>query len=147
MLSYKRATPEQYDEFMQLMQAEAADYLESTLSLMQMTLAEMQHLFQTVGQVHGIYQDGVVAGFYWIEARGRTLHLHGLILKQAFQRQGIGTAVLKQLEADYLGRVETIELGVHQANAGARALYEKLGYLSVKHLEALGFYIMQKPLA
>jgi hypothetical protein len=38
MLTYKPATCEQYDEFWQLMLKEAADYLERTMELMQMTL-------------------------------------------------------------------------------------------------------------
>jgi len=146
MLTYKPATGEQYDEFLQLLQQEAADYLERTMELMQMTLEQARHLFETVGQVYGIYQDDKLAGFYWIEEREQVLHLHGLALKKEFQRKGIGTQVLAMLEAGYWGRMQAIELGVHESNAGARALYEKRGYQTVKRLDDLGFYIMQRPM-
>lgn len=144
MLTFKPATGEQYDEFFQLMQTEAADYLQRTMELMQITPEQARHLFERVGQVYGIYQGGQWAGFYWIEERDGILHLHGLVLRGEFQGQGIGTQVLEMLERDYGSRVAAIELGVHQSNAKAKLLYERLGYQTVKYLSELGFYIMQK---
>jgi ribosomal protein S18 acetylase RimI-like enzyme len=46
----------------------------------------------------------------------------------------------------YKDSMDAIELGVHQSNAGARRLYEKLGFITVKQREDLGFQIMQKQL-
>lgn len=146
MLTFKPATSEQYDEFFQLMQKEAADYLQHTMELMQITPEQARYLFECVGQVYGIYQGDQWAGFYWIEERDEILHLHGLILREEFQGQGIGTQVLEMLERDYRSRVAAIELGVHQSNAKAKLLYERLGYQTIKYLPELGFYIMQKPL-
>ncbi len=146
MLTYKPAIYEQYDEFWQLMLKEAADYLERTMELMQMTLEEAQHLFKTVGQVCGIYQEDALAGFYWIEERDTVLHLHGLVLASEFQGKGIGTQVLTMLASTYSGKMETIELGVHESNVGARRLYERLGYQVVEYMDDLGFYIMQRSL-
>jgi ribosomal protein S18 acetylase RimI-like enzyme len=146
MLSYRPATAEQHDEFLQLMLDEAADYLERTMELMQFTLEQAKELVATVGQVYSIYQDERLAGFYWIEEREGTLHLHGLALKEDFQGKGIGTQVLHKLATEYRGRMEAIELGVHQSNSRAKALYDKLGYETVLHMEELGFYIMQKRL-
>lgn len=146
MLIYKPAASEQYDEFLQLMQNETADYLKRTMELMQMTLEQAKHLFKTVGKVYGIYQNDRLAGFYWIEERERVLHLHGLVLRGDYQGKGIGTEVLKMLETEYRSRMEAIELGVHQSNERAKRLYERLGYRTVNYLSELGFYIMQKPL-
>ena len=53
------------------------------------------------GEVLAIYQDADLAGFYWIEEREDTLHLHGLILKPENQGQGIGTEVLSMLTSQY----------------------------------------------
>lgn len=147
MLTYKPATDEQYDEFMQLVLSEAADYLARTMELVQMTLEQAHHLLRTTGQVYGIYQKEVLAGFYWIEERGTVLHLHGLILKGEFQGMGIGTRVLTTLADNYSGKMEAIELGVHESNAKARGLYEKMGYRTVQHLSDLGYYIMRRLLA
>jgi len=146
MLTYKPATNEQYDEFLQLMLREAADYLARTMELMQMTIEQAQHLFRTTGQVYAIYQEDALVGFYWIEERGNIVHLHGLVLAGEFHGKGIGTQTLTMLAAKYSGKMEAIELGVHESNAKARGLYERLGYQTVRHLDDLGFYIMQRPL-
>lgn len=71
---------------------------------MQMNLEEFSRLFRTVGEVYGIYQDGELAGFYWVEPRETTLHLHGLILRPEFQGQGIGREVLSYLDEQYSER-------------------------------------------
>jgi ribosomal protein S18 acetylase RimI-like enzyme len=147
MLTYQPASPEQYDEFLQLMQEETAEYIDTTLALMQMSLEQFKHLLRTRGNVYGIYQDNQLVGYYWIEERGDILHLHGLILKEGFRGKGIGTEVLQMLADRYAGQMAAIELGVHESNARARSLYERMGYRTVKHLVDLGFYIMQYPLS
>lgn len=145
MISFLPAADEQFDEFLELTR-DAASYLERTLQLMQMSWEDFSRLFRSVGQVYGVYSDGQLAGFYWVEQRDRVLHLHGLVLKSEFQGQGIGSAILKMLESQYKGRVHAIELGVHRSNRRAKALYERLGYQSVRMLDDLEFDIMQKRL-
>jgi ribosomal protein S18 acetylase RimI-like enzyme len=147
MLTVKPANPEQYDEFLQLMRESAADYLERTMELMQMSWDEFARLFRTVGQVYGVYDDERLAGFCWIEPRERILHLHGLILQTPFQGKGIGTRILEMLETEYAGQVDALELGVHASNARAKALYERVGFETVKTMEDLGFFVMQKRLS
>jgi ribosomal protein S18 acetylase RimI-like enzyme len=147
MPTYEPVKVEQYDEFLQLGRDQAANYFERTMELMQMTWQQCDHMFRTVGQVYGICENDQVAGFYWIEERGKVLHLHGLVLKEQFQGKGIGTQVLKMLETKYRGSMDAIELGVHKSNEKASALYERLGYETVKRLEDFGFYIMQKRLS
>lgn len=145
-LRCKLAAAEDYDQFLEWTRNETVGYLGPTLELMQMTWAEFESLFRTVGRVYGIYEDGLPAGFYWIEERGSILHLHGLILLESFRGRGIGTEVLTHVEDRYQGKVDAIELGVHESNARARSLYERLGFETVKVLDDLGFYVMQKRL-
>lgn len=147
MLSFSPATPGQYDEFLKMMWDDGQDYWENTLRVMQMTWEEYAQIFHTRGEVFAIFQDDALAGFYWIEERVDTLHLHGLILKTGYQGQGIGTTILTMLANRYSGKLDKIELGVYQANSGAIRLYEKLGYCITKRLDDLQFFIMQKPLA
>ena len=147
MLTYQPATAEQVDEFLHLLRLDAADYLDSTMALMGMTWSQFARLVKTVGQVFGIYRDGLLVGFYWTEERGRIVHLHGLVIRRAYQGQGIGTETLTMLARRYAGLMDAIELGVHASNARARALYEWLGYRTVKYLPDCGFYILQRPLA
>jgi ribosomal protein S18 acetylase RimI-like enzyme len=144
MLTYRPCKPEQYNDFLQLMLNEAADYLKPVMEKMHLTMEQYEHLLKTVGEVYGIYQDENLAGFYWTEERERTLHLHGIVLLSNFQKKGIGSKVLKMLETQHKTRTDVIELGVHQTNKAAKQLYEKLGYVTASYQEALGFYIMQK---
>jgi ribosomal protein S18 acetylase RimI-like enzyme len=146
MLTYSPPTPEQYDEFLQMMWDDGQAYWENTMRIMQMTWEEYTQIFRTRGEMKAIYLDDNLAGFYWIEEREDTLHLHGLILKTIFQRQGIGTAVLTMLAEKYTGKLGKIELGVYQTNSGAIRLYEKMGFQITRSLDDLRFYIMQKPL-
>jgi RimJ/RimL family protein N-acetyltransferase len=116
------------------------------MTLMDMTWEEFTHLFRTVRDVYGIYEDGKLAGFCWVEIREAVLHLHGLMLKEPFWRHGIGTRVLHELEARYGDGVNTIEAGVHESNHRAKKSYQRLGYETVKTSNDLGFDVMQKHL-
>jgi ribosomal protein S18 acetylase RimI-like enzyme len=146
MLEFSSPTPEQYNLFLQWMWDDGQDYMERTMRLMKLTWDEYAEIFRTLGKVYAIYQDANLAGFYWIEEREDTLHLHGLILIPAFQRKGIGTSILTMLEQKFTGKMRQIELGVYQQNSGAIRLYKKLGFQVTQTLDDLHFYIMQKQL-
>jgi hypothetical protein len=73
VLTYKPITEEEYDDFLQLLLNQAADYLSNTLELMQMSLEEAEALFRATGRVYAIYQAEELAGYYWIEKRGRIM--------------------------------------------------------------------------
>src|SRR3972149_5238251 len=101
MLTFRPATPDQYDDFLRVLKTEAAEYLAATLRHMGMTKDEFAHIFRTVGEVRGIYEGEDLAGFYWIEKRQEVLHLHALILKRPSQGRGIGTRVLETLATKF----------------------------------------------
>lgn len=147
MLTYHAADPAAMDRYWQLMQVGAAGYLAHTLELMEMTPAGFRYVFEITGEVIGILQDGEEAGFYWIEERESVVHLHALIVAPNFRGQGIGTAALHTLITRYQGTHDAIELGVHESNPRARALYERLGFRTVQYLDDLGFYVMQRALS
>jgi ribosomal protein S18 acetylase RimI-like enzyme len=142
--TYSPVRAGQYDEFFRLMVEESAGYLETALALMHSDLAAYRRQFEAVGEVQAICLEDEPAGFRWIELRGTTLHLHALVLKPAFQGQGIGTQALIDLETEFAGAAQVIELGVHQSNGRAIALYQKQGYTTTKTLDELGFLVMQK---
>jgi len=148
VLTYRRVSSgEQYDDFLQLMRADAADYLDRTMELMHMSWEQFVQLALTVGQLYGIHRDDHLVGYCWTEERGKVVHLHGLVVKASYRGQGIATAVLNGLADRYRGSMDAIELGVHQSNVRARALYARLGYRTIKRLDDLGFEVMQRPLA
>lgn len=125
---------------------DSQDYLSTTLDQMGITREQFRASMHSTGEIHAILADGHLAGFYWIELRGRTLHLHGLVLEGIFQGQGIGTHVIASLARSYHELADAMELGVHSSNHGAIRLYERLGFQTVRFIDNLGFLIMQKPL-
>ena len=146
MLRCRPVGQDEFDGFFDLMQNEAGDYLGEAMNFLNMSEQGFRKLFKTVGEVYAICEDEKVAGFYWIEKRGKVLHLHGLVLSSEFQGRGIGRSVMKMLEDEFRDDFEMIELGVHESNAKARDLYQKLGYIVVRELPEIGFLIMQKRL-
>lgn len=137
----------EYPTFMSFMFEHARDYLEPSLLLMGIDQAEFELLFRTRGEVRAIEAAGEVAGFYWIEVRDRTLHLHAVIVKPDFQKRGIARAVFEGLEAEFTGKVDAMELGVHRSNSRAKAVYEQAGFRTTRELEEMDFYIMRKALS
>ena len=143
MLTVQEVKGERVVEFLELLREDARDYLDQTIALMGETWEHFVQIAQQVGKVYEVVQDGQSAGYYWIEERGKELHLHGIVVKAEFRGQGIGTAILEKLREDYTGRMEVIELGVHDSNVRARALYERMGFVTLRRVEELGFSVMQ----
>ncbi len=146
MITYQVARDEQIDDFIKLLHREAAGYLDSTLAALQTTLDELARLARSVGEVQAVYLDDHLAGYLWTEERGRIVHIHGIVLEPQYQDQGIGSEVLQVLKAKYTGRMDAIELGVHDSNARARALCERSGFRLVERRDDVGFAILQQPL-
>lgn len=140
------AIDEQIDEFLELLRTDAENYLIPTMQVMGWSWAEFAQRVRGVGRVFCVYRREQKVGCYWIEERGRILHLHGIVVARAFQGQGIGSQIIHQLAEEYRGRMDAIELGVHQSNQRAKALYERLGFVAIRFLPEVGFYIMQLPL-
>mgnify|MGYP005851884033 CR=1 FL=1 len=147
MLSFELATPEQREEFLRMMRVEMSDYLEQTLRLMNMTWERFVELYHSRGSVFAVFQDGALAGYYWIEVAEHILHLHGIILLPEFRGHGIGTFILRKLARERALQVKAIELGVKEENVRARRLYEREGFKVVKLMREMGFMVMQKPVS
>jgi ribosomal protein S18 acetylase RimI-like enzyme len=66
----------------------------------------------------------------------------GVVAERA--RSAIGTKVLRDLEQEFRGKVDIMELGVRDSNEGAVSLYEREGFATVSRLEDIGFLVMRK---
>jgi ribosomal protein S18 acetylase RimI-like enzyme len=144
-ISLQSPKDEQYKQFFELMLEESRSYLPQTLKAMGMTQARFEKAFRTVGEVHAIAVDQEVAGFCWTEVRESGLHIHALVLRPDWQGKGLGTEIMRGLEAGISPSVKTIEAGVHESNAPALRMCEKLGFKQTSRLSDLGFVILQKP--
>jgi len=144
---YREPDSDQQSEFLTLMREKTGVYLEHTLDAMGLTWTRFSDMFRSIGRVRAVYAGDVMAGFVWIELRDRILHIHGLVIEPELRGAGIGTAILCDLESEYQGRVDVIELGAHASNRRARRLYERMGYAIEETLPDVGFFILRKHLA
>jgi GNAT superfamily N-acetyltransferase len=94
------ATADERDNLLGLMREHMADRLERTLQLMGLTLDQFTELYRTRGEVRTIRHRGTVAGYYWIEKRGRDLHLHAIFVLPEHRGLGIGSAAMQDLERE-----------------------------------------------
>jgi len=138
------ATPAERAALLELMRGELASRLDRIMALMGLTWPAFEKLYESRGEVRTIRADGIVAGYDWIEHRGRELHLHAIILLPEHRGRGIGGTVLRALEREFAGRVDVIELGVEQDNTGARSFYLREGFAAERVLPDLGFEVMRK---
>lgn len=132
-----------YEDFLNLMKKDSSSYMEDTLETMKSSWEKLFSMVKTIGTVYQIRKDDQSTGYLWIEERGRVVHVHGLVMHDAFKSKGIATEALTYLEHMYRDSKDALELGVHESNAPAKSLYEKLGYKTVKRLDDIGFLIMQ----
>jgi ribosomal protein S18 acetylase RimI-like enzyme len=68
------------------------------------------------------------AGCLWLEERPDEIYIHELQIAPAFQRRGVGTAVVQTVIERAAGRGLPVALSVVPANARAMRLYERLGF-------------------
>ncbi len=83
----------------------------------------------------GVLLDDSMIGFAMYEPRGSTVFsLHRFMIDAVHQRQGLGHAAMRLImQKMFAEGAETIYLSFRPENEGAKALYEKLGY--VFHIE------------
>lgn len=73
--------------------------------------------------------EGEVVGLVKVDARGVPVRLLQVALRPAFQRRGIGSAVVRAVLAEAAPR--PVWLQVLHANPQARALYQRLGFVDI----------------
>jgi len=84
-------------------------------------------------------QEGETAGYallahtYSNEAGGPVVWIEEIYIKPAFQGRGLGTQLLRFIEREYDGRAMRFRLETDHANAGAKRLYERLGYIALAY--------------
>ena len=105
IFSVKKASTDQYQLFLDWMQEEASDYIRTSIELIGMSLDEFAELFQTVGQVYGVYLADKCAGFYWIEEREQ---IFDVFWRGSTSRgktgTGIGLATIQKIASLFNGR-------------------------------------------
>jgi ribosomal protein S18 acetylase RimI-like enzyme len=135
-----------YDWAFELMIQSTASYIHSVLRQMEITLDRFRALMEEVGEVHIATMDDHPIGFFWIERRDNTMHIHGICVDPSYRNQGLGQRMMEDIASRCDESIHRIELGVEVDNAIAIHVYEKQGYRIVHTMDDVGFYIMRKDL-
>ena len=147
MIEYRTPTPDERARFLDWMREHMAGTVEAVMEFLDITWGGFVELFETVGEVRAVRDGDDLAGFVWIEVRDRDLHVHGIILRPEFRRRGIGAGILEDLEAEFAGKVDAVELGVRMSNEGAIRFYEGHGFRLERSIDEIGFRVYRKAIA
>jgi ribosomal protein S18 acetylase RimI-like enzyme len=76
-----------------------------------------------------IERNGARVGFLMTVERNQDIELHTLCIVPDCQRQGLGTAITRQILNDAHAKKCGVVLSVLKPNTAARLLYERLGFI------------------
>lgn len=143
-ISFRPARAHDFDYCARLYFAEMESIIRELNLDMAAHAASFRQLWQPT-EVRVITLDGADVGWLQSKTRDDTLFLAQLFVDAAFQRQGIGTAVINQLIGEAARVDQAVTLGVVKTNPALR-LYERLGF-QVTHEDDRKFYMRRKPAA
>jgi len=139
-------TQDERAAFLQMFREQLGESEGSALAYVGLSWDELAGLFTSLGEIRSIVEDAGVAGFVWIELRGRELHLHAIVLSLSYRGRGVGRRVFRELKREFGGLADVIELGVQEENKSAIDFYRHLGFHDVESETAPGFLIMRAPI-
>lgn len=107
-------------------QSEAAIYEDFSLPPLTETTEEWRSHFSSRVVLKAVEQGSIIGSVRACQD-GKTCHIGRLVVHPDYQRQGIGTQLMNQIEASFEA-VERFELFTGHRSANALRLYERLGY-------------------
>jgi len=90
---------------------------------------------ETLADTSVVELAGERVGRLRIRRTAEVVELCGIQLDPGVQNRGIGTAIIRELQAGAAADGVALELGVEKDNADARRLYERLGFAKVGESE------------
>lgn len=75
--------------------------------------------------------DGHLAGYLQTQKEDTRIYVQNIVISAQFQGQGIGSRLLRDLQARAAARQIAVELGVFKTNPAAQRLYVRLGFRAV----------------
>lgn len=82
-----------------------------------------------------IWHEGAPVGQILVDRSSQAIRLVDIALLQAFRGRGIGAELIRDLQAEAEQTAKPLQLTVRKENAGARHLYERLGFTATAETE------------
>lgn len=93
-----------------------------------------------------VEKGGIRTGFYDVEIKEDSAHIHEIQIKKGEQGKGLGSDILKYIEKSLPKKIKTITLHVFKDNVNAFNFYKKLGYYISREAHSGSSYLMKKEL-
>ncbi|RFA26621.1 hypothetical protein CAI21_16495 [Alkalilimnicola ehrlichii] len=79
--------------------------------------------------------DGLIVGYVQVCEDDRGIYLQNIALSGDYQRKGIGTRLIQQLQKKAAVSGVPLNLGVFRTNTSARRFYERVGFEKIRDTE------------
>ena len=128
-LSYRPVVPEDFEFLFRLHEAAMRGYVEDTFGPWEEAFQRdyFQRRFDPTGTRIIRYEEQEV-GVVRLQERTEETFLAAIEILPAYQRRGIGTAVMRALLEDADRQGKPVALQVLKVNIPARSLYQRLGF-------------------
>jgi ribosomal protein S18 acetylase RimI-like enzyme len=143
-LSFRSACPQDFDYCARLYFAATSRTIRELNIDMAAHTAGFRQRWQPT-QVRIITLDGHDVGWLQTTIQDDTLFVAQLFVDAPFQRQGVGTEVMKHIISEAAGAGQAVTLSVVKTNPALR-LYQRLGFQST-HEDDRKFYMRREPAA
>jgi ribosomal protein S18 acetylase RimI-like enzyme len=129
MITYRRAVPEDFEFLYALHRAAMRIYVEDIFGPWDEVWQQAHYRrHYPIDRLRIIQQDGRDVGMLYVEERAEEIFLASLEVLPAFQRRGIGSAVICELIETAARLGKPVALQVLKNNILARNLYQRLGF-------------------
>ncbi len=142
-ITIRPATISDFDYLFHLVCITMKDYVAATIGWNDSKEREVftRYFDFSIYQISVIVYNGSDVGYLKLERTGKEIFLANLHVHPDYQRQGIGSRVIKTLLIDAEQKGICVSLKVLKVNQAARRLYEKFGF-SIEE-EAEDYYLMR----
>lgn len=91
-----------------------------------------------------VYENNKLIGSTHIEKQGTVLYMDILVFPE-FQRMGLGTKIVKDIQNDILGLdYEKIEISIDERNTASLKLFENVGFIPISKDGKLINYVYER---
>ena len=91
-----------------------------------------------------VFENNKLIGAVHLEKQGVVLFMDILVFP-AFQKTGLGTKIIKDIQNDYLGLdYERIEISIDERNTASLKLFENAGFISTSKEDKLINFVYQR---
>jgi ribosomal protein S18 acetylase RimI-like enzyme len=139
MIELRACRADERAALFELLRAELGPYEQIAITDLGLTWEALEERLRKVGEVRTVVAGSETAGFAWIELVPPTLLVQSLVLVPDLRGRGIGTEVIRQLEAEFGELAETMDIGTLEVNEAGIGFLRRCGFVPAEREAPPGF--------